>query len=315
MGASDGSSGWCGRLAVLLAVAVVGGCGGDDKPTAAERAAELQRWTQRADAICEDAERRIVTRGGALDVIDLDRVAVRAVQDVRGAVAEIRRLRVSPEVRPRVRPVLAELDRLDPQLAELTRATEDSDMDALLPIASELEQSGRSLSAKARAAGLRECGREEVAVAVSDAIVAPVFATQVEAFETWLEHSVRRAMRRLPRTEAQVAAFYTRVDDLLTRGRKRWDKLRSPERAQDAADDYDRALGAAQRYAGEIAAEIDGGRQVTLAWARAIQRRFSRLGRAERKAMRRLRRVVGSQPLPVRPPARKPPAESEETVA
>jgi hypothetical protein len=312
MRARDGSGGWRGGLAVLLVAAAAGGCGGDDKPTAAERKAELKRWAQRADAICEETERQIALRGGPLDVIDLDAIAVRAVRDIRGAVARIRRLRVSPEVRPMVRPVLTELERLEPQLTELTRATEDGDMGALVSIAAGLQASGHALGEQARAAGLRRCGREQAAEAASDAIVAPVFATEVEAFETWLVKSVRRVTRRLPRTEAQVAAFYTRVHELLTRAGERWDDLFPPDRAQDAALAYGRALGRVEWYAGDIAAQIDNGRAVTPTWARTIQRRFNRLDRAERKAMRKLRRVVGSQPVPVAP-GEEPPAESEET--
>jgi hypothetical protein len=316
MEASVGSRGWRGGLAVLLAAAVVVGCGGggggggDDKPTAAERAAELKRWAQRADAICEDTEREIALRGGALDVIDLDRVAMRAVQDVEGAIAEIRRLRVSPEARAELRPLLEELDRLEPRLTELTRTTEDGDMDALLRLAIRLETSWRSLSETAGDAGLLECGREEIAVAVSDALVAPVFATKVAAFEAQVERSVRRSLRRRPRTPAQAAAFYRRLGRLMASARERWDALRPPERARDAAEKYDRALAAGQRYAGEVAARLDDGR-VSLAWARTVQRRFRQLGRAERTAMRRLRRIVESQPLPVRPPARRPPARDE----
>ena len=310
MGARDGASGWRGGLAVVLAAAVAGGCGGGDEPSAAEREAALKRWAQRADAICRDAEQSIVALGEAIDLRDLDAVAVRASADVTAAIDAIRRLRVPEGARPKVRPVLGELDRVESMLEQLTRATEAIDVPELSRLASEF-RSLDELQEKARAAGIDECMRGAAGGVVSQAIVAPIFATQVSAFEQWLVRALTRLDPARPRTVDQLAAYYDRLNELATRARERWDKLKPPDRADYEAENYGRALADFRKLTADVAAEVERGREITPSWARTVQKRFRRVGGSERRAMRNLLEMVGARPIPVDPA--EPETEEQES--
>jgi hypothetical protein len=300
-------------VASLLAAALlapVAGCGGDDGPSAAERRAAHARWVERADEICRDAEQDIVARGAPIDVLDVDRVAVRATQDVRAAVEEIRSLRTPPGASRRVRPLVDELARLEERLASLTRASADADASALLATAHELRGDAGRLYERAHAAGLRECGRSEMAVAVFDAIVAPVFANEAARFNRWFQTSLRRLGRTLPDTPREAARYYARLAALVGRARDRWKVMNTPDRVQDAALAYDEVLGDVQRLSGEISDELAGGRRFTLKRAREIERAYMGLDRRERKAMRRVMKVNGARPLAL--PQKKAPAPDSE---
>ncbi|MGH2945388.1 MAG: hypothetical protein ACRDPC_03860 [Solirubrobacteraceae bacterium] len=279
--------------------ALAGGCGGGDEPSAAERKAELKRWAQRADAICRDAEQSIVAHGEAVDLRDLDAVAVRASADVTAAIDAIRRLRVPEGARPKVRPVLRELDRVESMLEQLTRATEAIDVPELSRLASEF-LTLKHVQEKARAAGIDECMRGAAGGVVSQAIVAPIFATQVSAFEQWLVRALTRLDPARPRTPDQLA-YYDRLNDLATRARQRWDKLKPPDRAEYEAENYGRALADFRELTADVAAEVERGREITPSWARTVRKRFRRVGGSERRAMRNLLEMVGARPIPVDP--------------
>jgi hypothetical protein len=316
MGAGVGTNGRRRGVASLLAVALlapVAGCGDDDGPSAAERRAAHARWVERADTICRDVEQDIVARGAPIDVLDVDRVAVRASQDVRAAADEIRSLRTPPGVSRRVRPFVDELGRLEEHLGLLTRASADADMDALADTARALRGDAGRLHDRAGAAGLRDCGRSEMAVVVYDAIVAPVFANHADRFNRWFHTSLRRLSRPLPDTPRETADYYARVEVLVRRARERWTGLLMPERVREAARAYDQVLDDVERLSGAIADEVDGGRRYSLKRAREIEREYIRLDRRERRAMRRVMKVTGARPLAV--PQKKAPApESEEST-
>jgi hypothetical protein len=291
-----------GLLAVTLLMAVAG-CGGDDAPSAADRRAAFERWAHRVDAVCVGTEQDIAARGAPIDVLDVDRVAVRAAADVRAAVDDIRALRTPPGAAGRVRPFLVELDRLKRHLAALTEVSGEGDTDGLIQAARVLEGVAERLHERARAAGLRECAAGAATpVVVWDAIVAPVFATEVAGFDRWFQRSVRRLATPLPRTPREAAVFYDRLAVFLGSARRRFRAMLPPERAADAAFDYDGVLRAAQTLSGDISAELSSGRPATRARARAIQRAFTRLDRRERAAMSRLIRETGARPLRVPPP-------------
>jgi hypothetical protein len=306
----------CRVLTACVLLALAGGCGGgDDGPSLEEQLAARERWAERADEVCKKAEQDIIARGAPIDILDIDRVAVRGAADVREAIAAIRRLRTPPGSAGLVRPVLAELDRLEEHLGALTRASERADMDGLLETAQLLEGDTSRLSERGYKAGLRDCADADVPVIVSDAIVAPVFATKVAAFDRWFQRSLTRITRRLPKTPRQAADYYARVNAQVAKAAERWDRLRPPWRARSAAEAYDDALADVQRVSGDIAAALDGGRRITPAWARRVERTYTRLGRRERKAMRRVLRDTGARPLGVPPPQRRPtPPTTEETA-
>ena len=70
---------------MLLSAAVLAGCGGGPAgPTATEKRAALDKWTRTADAACEKANDAIAKRGWPVNLVDLDRLTVRAIADVAG---------------------------------------------------------------------------------------------------------------------------------------------------------------------------------------------------------------------------------------
>jgi hypothetical protein len=289
------------RVAWLMSAAVIVGCGGDGGPSAAERQAGLGRWADRVDSICEATGRAIAMRGAPTDMLDIERVAVRAEADVRGAVERIRGVRAPSGTESRVRLVLAELDRVQRDLAALTKASKVADMDGLLRAATLLAEAGEGLRRRAEPVGLGQCGRGDVPVKVSDAILAPVFATQVAQFDRWLRQSGDRLAQEQPESQSEFADRYVRSAELMAEARARWQALAPPARTQEAAFAYEHELVKLQDLASEIAEELGEGRRITLTWARSVKRRVAAADRRERAALRRLMREIGAQPIAAPP--------------
>ena len=82
-------------MAILLAAAFAG-CGGGASKTAdltpTERRAELDRWVERADGVCRKSNEAIAGRGWPTNLVELDKLAVRAADDVREASRSIQGL-------------------------------------------------------------------------------------------------------------------------------------------------------------------------------------------------------------------------------
>jgi hypothetical protein len=261
------------------------------------------------------SEQDIVARGEPVDAIDIDRVAVRAAADVGAAIDEIRSLRAPQGASERVRPVLLQLGGIERRLEQLTAAGEDGDLARLTDAAEQLRLNGELLHDRASAAGLRECGRTEVTVAVSNALLAPVFATVAAEWNEWFQRALGRFTRRLPATRKEAADYYGRLHEFMGRARKRWLVLRPPPRAGDAKSDYESVLSDVQNLSAEISIDLDQGRRITPSWARAVQRKYRRLGRRERTAMRRVMRETGARPVQVPEPKRKPSRPGSEQTA
>ena len=81
-------------LGGLLVVATLVGCGGSDEPTAEQRRAAKSRWVQHVDAACRKANDAIAKRGWPADLVDLDRLVVRGIDDARAAIRTIARERL-----------------------------------------------------------------------------------------------------------------------------------------------------------------------------------------------------------------------------
>ena len=83
--AGAGRAGRRWMVARALAPALAGvGCGGDPEPTAEERRAAKAKWVQSADSACRKANEAIADRGWPADLVDLDRLVVRGIEDARG---------------------------------------------------------------------------------------------------------------------------------------------------------------------------------------------------------------------------------------
>jgi len=76
-------------VTVLAAVGLTGCGGGPSDPSAAERRAALDKWTRTADAACEKANQAIGKRGWPVNLVDLDRLTVRAMSDMQSAMNKL----------------------------------------------------------------------------------------------------------------------------------------------------------------------------------------------------------------------------------
>jgi hypothetical protein len=285
-----------GLVALAVAAAVLAGCGGEDGPTAEERRAAMARWQQQADAACERAEQAIVARGEPLDARDVDPIVVRATADLRRAAESIRQLRIPPGGAAKVKPVLEAIDRLEPPLNELGKWSEVGKQDEMVKAAKEWRREAVALERAADDAGLRVCGRDGVRHAAADAIIAPVFATQLTEFVNILLAQVDDARRNANVTDKRSLSKY--LDEfaaVVEYGASRYYALEPPMRAANESQAYHMVLLDTADFAGRAATRARQ-RGYTLATLRALERRFDQLGRRERKAYRALARAL--RPIP-----------------
>jgi hypothetical protein len=239
---------------LVIATALVG-CG-DDGASADQRAAKA-RWIQRVDGFCRDAGSEIADRGYPADLIDLDRLVVRGIEDARGAIHAIQRERVPAGAGPRPGAFVRELGALDEDLSDLSAASEDLDPHALIRAADDLKPRLEGLRTRARAAGLRDCFGNDEGVLIPDAVRAPVFAEQVARLE-------RRILRRIELIEfdeasspAEFARAFDRYAAVIDDAVEGIATLDPPLWAADQTANYTTALQAlqavSQRFADRLA--------------------------------------------------------------
>jgi hypothetical protein len=283
-------------ISLAVAAAVVPGCGGDDGPTAEERRAAFARWQQQADAACERAEEAILARGEPIDARDVDRIVVRATTDLRRAAESIRRLRIPPGGAAKVRPVLKALDRLEPPLNQLGRWSEVGKQDEIVKAAKQWRVEAVALERAADEAGLRVCGRDGVRHAAADAIIAPVFAAQLSEFENYLLADISDVRRIANVTDTRsLSKYLDEIADVLEYGAARYYALEPPMRAANESQVYHLALLDMADFAGRAATKARQ-RGYTPATLSALDKRFDRLGRRERRTRRALARAL--RPIP-----------------
>src|SRR5688572_15267136 len=167
-----------GLAAATLVPVLVGltACGGDSKPTAEEAKAAKSRWIQRVDAACREANDAIAGRGWPTDLVDLDRLVVRGIDDARAAIESIAGLEIPEGAGPRPGAFVTELKALDPELSKLSEASEALEPGELTKIAEALKPRLAEVEKRAEAAGLSDCVTHGERYFVPDAVRAPVFA-------------------------------------------------------------------------------------------------------------------------------------------
>ena len=139
-------AGWFHRVrGVFVAATLVpvlaglAACGGDSKPAAEAAEAAKHRWIQRVDAACRKANDAIAGRGWPTDLVDLDRLVVRGIDDARAAIESIAGLEIPKGAGQRPAAFVAALRALDPELSKLSEASEDLEPAALTKIADALK--------------------------------------------------------------------------------------------------------------------------------------------------------------------------------
>src|SRR5262245_55029337 len=143
----------------VSALALVGlsACGGDPEPTAAEVKAAKARWVERVDAACRKANDAIADRGWPANLVDLDRLVVRGIDDARAAIDTIAALRIPEGAGPKPGAFVDELKALEPDLDQLSQAGEDLEPAPLVKAAETLKPRLASIEKAAKAAGLSDC--------------------------------------------------------------------------------------------------------------------------------------------------------------
>jgi hypothetical protein len=285
----------------VLAAAAFAGCGGGGGPAAEEVRVAKARWVQHVEGACRKANAAISDRGWPADLVDLDRLVVRGIDDARGAIRTIAAERLPQGAGPRPERFVRELQRLDPELTKLSEASEDLDPHALIEAADALTPRLAAVQRRAEDAGLQDCVTHDERSFIPDAVRAPVFAEQLAR----LERSLLRRIRLIDAADAsspgEFAKAFDRYSRLIDHAVEGIDRLDPPAWAQRQIVKYQVALRdlqtVTQRFAdrlrqdrGKPRAALDAGAYLRL------QGKMDAAAAVEAKARRKMLRAVGARP-------------------
>ena len=284
--------------AVVLLAAVVAGCGGGgpDGPTAQEKRAALDKWTRTADAACEKANTSIAKRGWPVNLVDLDRLTVRAITDIGAASKTIRAQKAPAGSEEKVEPFVQSLEELDGTMKRLSGATERFKIRRLDKFLPKLGGSLQKVETASKKLGLRDCASHEEHVFIPDAVRAPVFAQQLAELDRKLLKRTKRLKANTPvSTPAQAERALRELSDIADTYARRLDDLKPPYWARKESDNYVVAL----RTLGRV---FDRGAKalatppVTPAEGARYDRELARAAKTERKAIKKLHKGIGAIP-------------------
>jgi hypothetical protein len=280
-------------MCLAVAIAGCGGSGGAPAKAPTSRAA-LDAWATKADAACRTANKAIAKRGWPANLVDLDRLSVRAADDIREASAAIQKLPAPEGGEKRIAPFVDSVRRLDGLLEHVTDTTEKFKPKRLIALAPKLQAGLLDVERTSKQLGLRQCAANDEHVWVPDAIRAPVFAQQLAD----LDRKISRRSRGVatptstPQAAARKLGELSRIVGVADRGLS---KLKPPAWAEDEADRYLialRDLGAALDNAATEVSEPS----ISFAEAKRVQSRVIRAARLERRRFARLVREIGAIP-------------------
>jgi hypothetical protein len=284
--------------ALVAALAVLAACGGDSEPTAAELRAAKTGWIQQADGACRKANDAIADRGWPDDLVDLDRLVVRGLDDAQTAIKEITALRIPQGAGPQPGRFVRELRALDPLLAQLSEASEDLEPATLVKVSDELKTSLATLGERAKAAGLDDCFSHDERFFVPDAIKAPVFAERMAKIDRSLFRRLQRLQDRAPLASASgLARYFEDLGELLEATVEAIDELEPPQWAAAEVAGYQRVMRDLESVVGSSQTLFSQGRDaITLPKLRRLERQYARVTVAERKARKAMLKAVGAAP-------------------
>jgi hypothetical protein len=165
------------RIAAHAATALAllaAGCGGGSSGAGGDGS-----WGQRADVICDRAETAIRAIEAPEDIGDLGRVMVRASEEIRWAIGEIRKLEASGEEKAHAKRFLDDLALVEQTLARIGDAATAGERRPIEKAGERARVDAVDLAAHAEVAGLTRCGREAAGVAAADAVLTPAWAEYV----------------------------------------------------------------------------------------------------------------------------------------
>ena len=282
---------------VLVSAAVLAGCGGggSDEPTAREKRAALDKWTRTADAACEKANKAIAKRGWPVNLVDLDRLTVRAIADLQGATKTIRAQKAPAGSEDKVKPFVQSLEGLDAATKRLSNSTEDFKIGRLEKFLPELGGTLEKVERASKELGLRECAARDESTFIPDAIRAPVFAQQLADLDRKLVKRTKRINAGSASTPQEASKNLRELSDIADTYARRLDDLKPPYWARKESDDYVVVLRTLGRVLDKGAKALSSP-PITPAEGQSIDAQLARASRAERKGIKKLLKSIGAIP-------------------
>jgi hypothetical protein len=282
---------------VLVSAMALAGCGGggSDGPTAREKRAALDKWTRTADAACEKANEAIAKRGWPVNLVDLDRLTVRAVTDVQAASKTIRAQKAPAGSEDKVKPFVQSLEELDGAMKQLSGATEDFRIKRLDKFLPKLGGSLQKVETESKELGLRKCASHDEHVFLPDAVRAPVFAQQLADLDRKLTKRTKRINAGSASTPQEAAKGLRELSDIADVYARRLDDLKPPYWARKESDDYVVVLRTLGRVLDKGAKALSSP-PISPAEAASYEKQLARAGRAERKGIKKLLKSIGAIP-------------------
>jgi hypothetical protein len=288
-------------VTVVVATALAGGCGGDPEPTAEERKAAKTRWTQRVDAVCRKANEAIAERGWPTDLVDLDRLVVRGIDDAQAAIREIAALKIPEGAGPKPDAFVDELKAIEPELTKLSEASEDLEPAALVKAAEALKPRLATAEKAAEEAGVSDCLSHDERFFVPDAVRAPVFAEQLDKLDRSLLRRIQKIDFADASTPGEFAQAFSRYSEVIDTALKGIDALDPPQWAAPQTANYADALRDLQSETQKFTALLvqDKGKapyELDRSKYLRAQKDLNVAADAEIKTRRRMLRAVGAAP-------------------
>jgi hypothetical protein len=299
-----------------LALASLAGCGGDPEPTAAEAKAAKSKWVQRVDAACRNANEAISDRGWPADLVDLDRLVVRGIDDAQAAIKTISAEKVPEGGGPKPGAFVKELKALGPELDKLSEASEDLEPAALVKAAEGLKPRLAAIEKSAEEAGLSDCMSHDERFFVPDAVRAPVFAEQLARLDRRLLRKIKDVDFASANSPGELAVAFRDYSEVIDSAVDGIDRLDPPQWAADQVGSYQVALrdlqSVSQKFTAMLVADkgkspyaVDRGKYVR------AEKQLRRTAVAEAKARRKMLKAVGAGPT-MAPGQETPESESEQ---
>ena len=289
------------RAAVAIVLtAAFAGCGGSGDSgqkadlTPTQRRAELDRWVERADGVCRKGNEAIAGRGWPTDLVELDKLAVRAVDDVREASRSIQGLAPPKGSEDRVKPFVASLKSLDGLLDDVTDTTGEYRPRKLNSLAPDLRSGLLEVEQASKDLGLRECAANDEHTWVPDAMRAPVYAQQLAGLDRRVAKRAK-AVAEPVSSPADASRNLDRLSDVVTMADRGLSKLKPPLWAATQAGRYVKALRNLTGVLDEGARKFSGG-LVTYEVYTAFRKKLNGSLAIERKRFKQLYKAIGALP-------------------
>jgi hypothetical protein len=306
-----------GSIAIsALALAGLAACGGDPEPTAAEVKAAKSKWVQRVDAACRKANQSISDRGWPVDLVDLDRLVVRGIDDAQAAIKTITAAKIPEGAGPKPGTFVKELKALGSELDELSSASEDLEPGPLVKAAEALKPRLASVEKSAEEAGLSDCMSHDERFFVPDAVRAPVFAEQLARLDKRLLRKIENVDFASADSPGEFAVAFRNYAELIDDAVDGIDRLDPPQWATEQVGNYQIALRDLQSVSQKLNAmlvadkdkspyEVDRGKYVR------ADKQLRKAARAEIKTRRKMLKAVGAGPTLI-PNEEAPESDSEQ---